>query len=231
MKLTTIILILLTPVLNSCGSNNSLKHQKALEKALKEKYGAESVSITESKENENAVMSVNINFKTLVNPDDIRLIGSSATLLLYNDLNNKEKQEFSLLRTTVEIPSGKSDVMEYKISDLKETAADLKFNDNFFDLLKKKNYKQIQPLFWSKILPEADKVITIYEKLCGTQGQISKIELLGFNYVVKTDASSGAKVPVFIGWYAVYHGTTKNEYKLSFRNDTRQVIAFAINES
>jgi hypothetical protein len=231
MKLTTIILILLTPIMNSCSNNNPLKHQKVLEKALKEKYGAESVSILESKENDIAIISANVKFKELANPDDISLIGSTTALLLYNDLDEKEKQEFSLLRATVEIPAGKSDVMEYKSSDLKETPANLKFNDNFFDLLKKKDYAQMKPLFWQNILPQIDPVINVYEKLSVAQGQITKIELSGFNYVIKTDASSGAKVPVFIGWYAVYHGTTKNEYKVSSRTDTKQIIAFAINES
>jgi len=231
MKLTTIILILLAPMMNSCGNDNPLKHQKVLEKALKEKYGAESVSILQSKENEVAVLSANVNFKELANPDDISLIGSTTALLLYNDLDEKEKQEFSLLRTTVEIPTGKSDVMEYKTSDLKETPANLKFNANFFDLLKKKDYNQMKPLFWSKILPQIDPVISVYEKLSAAQGEITKVELSGFNYVIKTDAASGAKIPVFIGWYAVYHGTVKNEYKLSFRTDTRQITAFAINES
>lgn len=216
-------------MMNSCGSGNHTKHEIALGKALKEKYGAQLVTIRENKTD--SVLEITVHMgKELENSGDIRLIGSNAVQLLYDELDEEEKKSISLLRVGVETPTSKSDIMEYHTSDLKETASLLKLDNHVFDLLKKRDYTNIKSLVWpQEILPKVDDLFGVYEKMCERDGEITKIELLGFNYVVKTDSRSGAKVPVFVAWFAVNHGNVKNEYQLSIRRDTKQVITLSIN--
>lgn len=226
-----LILILSALIITGCVSIDRSKYQKALEKIMKDKYGPAAVSILEKKEKDSLVLGVNVRFKQ--EPDssaDFRFVGSNAAQSLYKEFSDKERKSVSLLKITVETPSVKSDVMDYRISDLQETEMLLKQDDVFFNFLKRKDYESLKPFISSEILIQSGEVIVAYEQLCASQGEISKIEMLGFNYVKKTDARSGAKVPVFIAWFNVNHGTSSNEYKLSIRMDTKKVIAFTINE-
>lgn len=231
MKQIVLISILLITMTNSCSIEANKKHVNVLEKALKEKYGVESVSILNNEEKTDIDLTVHLG-KELIDVGDVRLIGSNAVLLLYNDLTEKEKKDIGSLKVAIETPTSKSDIMEYRTSDLKEIASLLKLDDHMFDLLKKRDYNSIKTLIWpQEILPQVDHVLTIYEAMCKHDGEITKIELLGFNFVEKTVARTGVKIPVFVAWFGVNHGTVKSEYQFNIRMDTRQVITFSINES
>lgn len=226
-----VILALCIVFLSSCVSIDRSKYEKTLEKIMKDKYGVAAVSIRESKEKDSVVLAVNVNFKK--EPDstaDFRFIGANAAQSLYDALNDKEKKTVALLKITVETPAVKSDVMDYRMVDLKETALLLKHDEVFFNFLKRKDYDSLKPLISPDILVQAGEVIAVYEKLCDLQGTITKTEMLGFNYVQKTNSRTGAKVPVFIAWFNVNHGAISNEYKISIRMDTKMIVAFSINE-
>lgn len=215
----------------SCSTGDDKKRAELLTGALKERYGTESVSILRS--GQTADMELTVHFgRELTDVGDVRLIGSTAALLLYNGLGEKEKKDVGSLRVAVETPSSRSDVMDYRTADLKEVAWLLELEDHVFALLKKRDYNAIRALVWPReILPKVDQLFGVYEAICRHDGEITKMELLGFNFVEKTVAATAQGIPVFVAWFAVSHGTAKSEYQISIRTDTRQVIVLSINES